>query len=95
MKRFSDFSEEEEKLDGVKVKIFDILDKEIELINFRITTSQFGKNQKYAILQFNDDNIKKICFTGSNVIMNQLIKYKDQIPFLTTIKQIDKYLTLS
>lgn len=51
-----------------------------------------------AIVQFTDTDENgehKIFFTGSAVVMEQLEKYEEELPFQTTLKKIDKYLTLS
>jgi hypothetical protein len=97
MKKFSDFATEERPLDGVKVKLDDIIDKEIEIKNFKLANSNFSKNQsgKYATIQFVCEGELKVLFTGSDVLIDQLEKYKSEMPFLTIIKKINRYYTLS
>ena len=97
MKRFSDFAEEEKPLDGYKAKIEDILDKEIEIRNFKLANSNFSKNQsgKYATIQFVCNGELRVLFTGSDVLIDQLKKYKKEIPFMSTIIKINRYYTLS
>jgi len=46
-------------------------------------------------LQFEIDNEKHIFFTGSKVLIDQVKKYKDEMPFLTIIKKINKYYTFT
>ncbi len=99
MQRFSDFSNEETQLEGDKYKIDDILNKEIIIINFRISKSKFNKNEsgKYVTVQFKfeeSDNLH-IVFTGSDVLKKQLEKYGDNMPFIAIIKKINTYYTLS
>ena len=97
VKRFSEFSEEEKPLEGNKVGIESILNKEILIIKHRITPSRFinsGSNQCLT-LQFEEDGVTCVLFTGSQVLINQLIKYSNQLPFITTIIKIDRYYTLS
>jgi len=96
-KRFSDFAQEPELLDGNKLKITEILNKEILVTGYRIKESKFGKdnNSKCLTIQFETDNDKYIIFTGSNVLIDQIEKYKDELPFLSTIKRIDKYYTFT
>jgi hypothetical protein len=36
-----------------------------------------------------------VVFTGSDVLIGQVEKYADQIPFLTTIKKINRYYTMT
>lgn len=38
---------------------------------------------------------KEIIFTGSDVLIEQLEKYRHEIPFKTVIKKINRYYTLS
>lgn len=97
MKRFSDFSQEREVLEGDKVKIDSVLNREITIIGYSIKKSKYDKNNsgKYLTLQYEDEMDKKIIFTGSEVLIEQLEKYGDEIPFKTTIKKIDKYYTLT
>lgn len=92
-KRFSDFAEEPELLNGSKLKIEEILNKEILVIGHKIGESKFHKSNspKCLTLQFELDDEKHVIFTGSTVLINQTEKYKDEIPFLTAIKKIDKY----
>lgn len=96
-KRFTDFAKEETPLDGDKMRIDDILNCEIEIIGHRLRKSKFKKeaNGMCLTIQFLTDEVKRVVFTGSEVLIDQLDKYGDEIPFLTTIKKIDKYYTLT
>lgn len=98
-KKFSDFSSEELKLEGAKEKLDDILNQEIEIIAFRLSQSKFSKNVsgKYATVQFKTVEcvLPRVFFTGSDVLISQLEKYKEHLPFSTVIKKINKYYTLS
>lgn len=46
-------------------------------------------------LQFELDGDRRVLFTGSDVLIEQVETYGDQIPFAATIKKIDRYYTLS
>jgi hypothetical protein len=96
-RRFADFSEEPVPLDGDKIKIDDILNREIEIIGFRIGRTKYSKNQsgKYVTLQIKLDGKIYVVFTGSDIVISQIEKYAEQIPFLSTIKKINRYYTLS
>jgi hypothetical protein len=97
-KRFSDFAEEPNVLDGDKVPIERIINKEIEVIGFKVRASKFTKNQtgKCLTLQFLDEYQERhILFTGSDILIGQMCKYGNEIPFLATIKKINKYYTLT
>jgi len=96
MKKFSDFSNES-ILDGEKLKIEDVLNTEIEIINFVIKESRYPKNKsgKYLTLQIVKDKRRYVIFTGSDVLIDQLEKYGNQKPFLATIRKINKYFSLT
>ena len=38
---------------------------------------------------------KRVVFTGSDVIIDQMEKYQEEIPFVSTIKKINRYYTLT
>jgi hypothetical protein len=99
MLRFSDFAEKEEMvLDGEKVRIDSILNKEIIIHAFKVRQSKFERGcNKCATVQFYEENDerKRIFFTGSSVIISMLEKYSDKLPFITMVKKIDKYYTFS
>ena len=95
MKRFSDFAEEQ-TLDGDKVKLDDVLNKEIVVTGYVVTKSKYKSSGDMCLkLQFEVDSARYILFTGSNVIINQIERYHDEIPFITTIKKVDKFYTFS
>ena len=97
MRKFSEFSKEEKGLDGDKEKIDSILNKEIVVTGFKVRNSKFSKNKsgKYLNLQFKIDDKTFICFTGSDVLIEQIIKYENEIPFRTEIKKINRYYTFT
>lgn len=96
MKKFSDFADDK-VLDGDKVKIDDVLNKEIKVIGHSIKKSKYSKNKNgdYLTLQIELDNEKYIIFTGSDVLIEQLKKYETEIPFLATIRKINRYYSLT
>lgn len=99
MKRFTDFAQEHVTLEGEKIKLDDVLNKEIVVLGFDTKPSRFPKekNSQYLTLQFKYPNKNEffVIFTGSGVITDQLERYKDELPFLTTIKKVNRYYTLS
>lgn len=92
---FSDFAEETKSFEGDKKKISDILNQEILIIDFKVKDSKQHENTQYTTIQFKIDETYYIAFTGSKILMEQIYKYKDSIPFYTTIKKIDKYYTFT
>jgi len=95
MKRFSDFSQKPERLQGEKTKISDIVNKEIVVIAVDIFDSIKEKNKKAMTLQFyfykegEDEDVSTkelhIAKTGSEVLIRQIRENQDEIPFLTMI----------
>jgi len=80
---------------GDKIKIDDILGKEIEIIGYKIGDSKQKVGTKVLTLQFRLSGEERILFTGSNVLIDQVEKYKGEIPFLATIKKVNKFYTFS
>lgn len=97
MVKFSEFVEDDEKpIEGEKVSITNILNKEIVITKYKVRNSKYNCD-KCATVQFYEesDERKRIFFTGSAVIIEQLEKYGEKIPFMTTVTKIDKYFTLT
>lgn len=100
MKKFSEFAEEHQPLEGDKIKIDDLLNTEIAIKNYDLKKSRYDKNSsgKYLTLQFSyleNDNTNYVVFTGSDVIISQIEKYAEHLPFQAVIKKINRYYTLS
>jgi hypothetical protein len=88
--KFSEFAKESVALDGEKMKIKDILNQEILVLGHSIHRSKF-KDENYLTLQFELNEKRCIIFTGSCVLMDQIEKYVDKIPFLAVIRDFGKY----
>lgn len=99
MQRFSDFSKEDDILDGKKVKIEKIFGREIIVLKYRIMSSRCVKNKMCLQLQFQladtDSDKKYILFSNSEVLISQMKKYADKLPFITIIKKTNNYYTFS
>lgn len=97
MKRLSDFADDKLALEGVKMRIEEMDGKEFELLKCRFAPTRFeGRCSDYATLQFRfpgDEQIR-VLFTGSTVIIEQLHKYIEQIPFTCMIVKINRYYAL-
>ena len=98
--RFSDFAEPGGPLDGKKVRIDDVTNVEILILAFRVKESKYPRSsaKDCLTLQFeypNKPGEKHVIFTGSGVLLDQLQTYEDKLPFLATIKKIDRFFTLS
>jgi len=97
VKKFSEFSTEDQPLDGRKSRMDDILNQKIIVTGFSIKTSKYRKNVtgKYLTLQFEMNNETQIIFTGSDVLIGQMERYGEEIPFAAVIKKINRYYTLT
>ena len=93
--RFGDFAEETTPFEGDKIKIDDLLNKELLILGFKIRDSKQKPDTIYATIQLKLNDKENILFTASQVIIDQLNKYKENIPFHATIRKIDRYYTFS
>jgi len=93
-KRFGDFARDHVPLDGAKLKIADILNKEILVTGFRVKNSKYNTSSCLTI-QFMLGDERHVAFTGSQVLLDQCKSYETEIPFLARIKRIDKYFSFS
>lgn len=95
-RRFSDFSSpgDGHPLEGGKVQIEKVFNLEILITAYRIDKSKKNDGECLTV-QFEIDGKKQVIFTGSEVLKNQLERYKDRIPFLTKIIKHSKYYTFS
>jgi hypothetical protein len=97
MKRFSDFAQEPTPLDGEKARLDDVLNCEMVVTGCSIKQSKYSKNRsgKYLTLQFKIDDVTRVCFTGSDVLIGQMERYENEMPFVATIRKINRYYTLA
>jgi hypothetical protein len=102
MNKFSDFADNQMSpiMDGKKIPLDDILNKEIIVLRYKIKKSKFtdAKNPECLTVQFaypERETEHFVFFSGSSVLMQQLEQYKDKLPFVATVKKIGKYFTFS
>lgn len=69
--------------------------KEIKVLAFQVKKSKIEKDGFYIQMQIEVDDERKVLFTNSSVLKDQLEKYKDNLPFITTIIQPKKYFLFS
>lgn len=94
-KRFSDFATQEDVIEGAKIKISELIGKEIEVIGFKLASSKIKRDEQCLTIQFILNGEKRVVFTGSSVLTDQCIKYKSEMPFVTVIKSVSKHYTFS
>ena len=102
MNRFADFADTSASpiLDGKKISLEEVLDKEIIVLNYRIKNTKFvdAKSPECLTVQFsfvNKPDDRRVFFSGSSVLMRQLEQYKAKLPFTSVIKRVGKYFTFS
>lgn len=93
-KRFNEFAKGHVPLEGKKMTLSDVLNREILVTDYRVSPSKFSPAGCVTI-QFQIDGETRIVFTGSTVLASQLENYKDEIPFFATIKKIERYFTFT
>ncbi len=95
--RFSEFADPGSVLDGDKIKIDDLINKEIVVIGHKISISKYEKNKsgKCLTLQVEVGGVHRVVFTGSDVLIEQMQKYGDRVPFIAVIRKVDRFYTLS
>ena len=85
MKRFSDFCKEQ-NLQGKKLSINKLANKEIEVINYRLTSTKFSSNCAQIQFRLLSKDTVFVTFTSSKVLIRQLIQYKEELPFFAFIR---------
>lgn len=98
MNKFSQFAKKSDiRLEGEKVSINDVFDKNIALLAYRIMQSRAVKNKEVLQLQFSyvGDDSKYILFTNSEVLMRQMKEYEENLPFKAKIIRTGSCYTLA
>lgn len=94
MQKFSDFSEEPKIFSGDRIPITSILNKYIEILDYRIEKSKINEGD-FLIMQVKLDGQNCVVITGSNVLKRQIKKYESHLPFGATIVRFKNYYTFS
>lgn len=92
--RFTDFAEEE-TFEGEKLRLDEILNREILVTGYKIKDSSKKPGTKYLTIHYELNGSQYVTFTGSVVLMDQLKKYESHLPFLSIIKKINRHYTFS
>jgi hypothetical protein len=92
MKRFSDLNivTHSDSFVGEKIKISKILNRDIIIVGYRIEDSKYPKNKsgKCLYLQIELEALKKVVFSGSDVLINTIIQVKkEDLPIACQIIQ--------
>ena len=92
---FADFARDKLPMPGDKKRLDEILNKEILVVDFRITNSKKKPEGKCLQIQFVLNNQVCVAFTGSVVLIDQIQSARDKMPFRGTIVKMDRYYSLS
>lgn len=87
-------------LEGKKVRIDDVLNVELFIVTYRIKNSKYQRTSAPDCLTIQFEypdrpGERHVIFTGSTVLCDQLSEHGERLPFLATIKKIDRYFTLT
>lgn len=86
--RFKDFGikPKSSSFVGDKIKISKVFNIEIVVLDYKIDDSNQKESSKCLTLQIEKDGVKRIIFSGSTNLMNQIeLVPKSKFPFTTTI----------
>lgn len=98
MERFSDFADEPRILDGDKIRIDKVLNRELVLLAYKITDSKYKQETEQGrcmTLQIELGGERRVIFTASQVLMDQVERHKDRLPFLAVIQKVDRFYKLT
>ncbi|MDE5615916.1 MAG: hypothetical protein K2I81_03740 [Alphaproteobacteria bacterium] len=93
--KFAVFARDKLPMPGDKKFMNDLLNREITVTDFRISSSKKRNGTDCLQLQFILDDNVCVVFTGSSVLIDQIQSSKENIPFRATIVKIDKYYSFS
>lgn len=95
--KFANFAKDQLPMPGIKKHLNDILNMEILVIDYRLRESKRREGTKCLQLQFLLNGEVCVCFTGSSVLIDQVLSASEQknFPFSGTIVKIDKYYSFS
>jgi hypothetical protein len=78
---------------GEKIKIEKIINREIQVHAHRLGDSTVYQGEKYLALQIEFGGEKRVVFTRSKVLMEQISRVRaESFPFKTTIKKEHEWL---
>lgn len=94
MNQFKDFGIKPElkNFTGDKMPIKRVFNTPIKVLDFKIENSKHKENTRCLTLQIEYKDEKRIIFTGSTVLIQQIENVtKDKFPFTTTISNKNEY----
>jgi hypothetical protein len=100
VQKFSDFMDENDNaLPGKKIRAAECMNRNIVIRGYRIFPSKHRDNSTCLALQIEMkeemDGGKRVLFTGSRVLQDQIRKYKDHLPFETKITKTGDWMSFA
>ena len=93
--RFSVFARDKLPMVGDKVRLGEILNKDIVVTDFRVIKSKHREGGECLQLQILVDSRVCIVFSGSGVLIHQIQSAANEIPFAAQITKVDKYFSFA
>ncbi len=93
--RFSVFARDKLPMVGDKVRLGEILNKDIVVTDYRIMKSKHRDGGECLQLQILFDDRVCVVFSGSGVLIHQIQSATDEIPFAAQITKVDKYFSFA
>jgi retron-type reverse transcriptase len=101
--RFSDFADSTSLniMDGKKLSLDSVLDKEIVVLKYRVKPTKYAESKAPNCITvqfyFADEAAQThhVFFSGSSVLIGQMEKYKEHLPFRATVRKVGKYFTFT
>lgn len=94
VKKFCEICTDSDHLEGEKIKIKDMIGRELLFTKYNLRKSKVNEGTCLTI-QFQENDELHIAFTGSLVLCEQFTKYGESLPFLATIKEMGKCYSLT
>lgn len=94
MKKFQDFKikPKTNQFVGEKIQIQRVLNQHIKVLSFKISPSKQRENTELLTLQIEKGGDKRVIFTGSTVLIDQIHQVpQDGFPFETIIRKDNEY----
>lgn len=88
MKKFSDFAKSEVAMNGDKIKIGEVLGREVIVNSYKIGKSIY-EDKQCLTLQIELDGCSRIIFTGSTVLIDQSKRFESEMPFIAKIEKVN------
>lgn len=90
MKKFSDFKKDVKYLDGEPIKIEDVIDKEILVLDHAIFNSKYN-NDECLKIKFKLNEKEYVLNTGSKILREQINEDVEEFPFFAKIIKKNNY----